>query len=303
MSARCKKLLELAMRQEDSEDLAVKQSVRDPTPLAQQDILQSLPGLAGTPVAQQDILQSLAGPSSNRAYTSDHTSLGEDYSSDDDVQDCTWIPAGTHDEHVSYVKRKSQLRVSLDGMKEADMSQNLNIQMKQLTMCLIIFLIFLHTKDTIQDDTLRKNTWRLAKIKITINDTEKMRLHDEHVSHQDKANFHYECKSFDKQRAKSSGNTIVVALCDLQQCLATPYLNTNVAFYKMKLWSFNFTVRNYNTAKTTCFMWHEAIVQRDADEIASCLKMFIMSLPEETVPHIKIVPSRFLNNLIACPVK
>ncbi|CAH2087817.1 unnamed protein product [Euphydryas editha] len=101
MSARCKKLLELGMKQEDSEDLAVKQSVREPTPLAQQDILQSLPGPSGNPAAQQDIFQSLAGPSGNRAYTSDHTSLGEDYSSDDDVQDCTWIPAGTHDEHVS----------------------------------------------------------------------------------------------------------------------------------------------------------------------------------------------------------
>lgn len=79
----------------------MKQSVRDPTPLAQQDILQSLPGPSGTPVAQQDILQSLSGLSGNRAYSSDRTSLGEDYSSDDDVQDCTWIPAGTHDEHVS----------------------------------------------------------------------------------------------------------------------------------------------------------------------------------------------------------
>lgn len=122
----------------------------------------------------------------------------------------------------------------------------------------------------------------VAKIKIAINDTEKAKLHDEHISHQDKASFHYECKAFDKERAKTSGNTIVVAVCDLQQCLATPYLNTSVAFYKRKLWTFNFTIRNCNTGKTTCFMWHEAIAQRGADEIASCLKIFIMSLPEET---------------------
>ncbi|CAK1579644.1 unnamed protein product [Parnassius mnemosyne] len=104
MSARCMKLLKLPMRQENSEDLAVNQCMRERIPLAQmqslpspsgtlvaqQDILSSLPGPSGTAVAHQDILQSLPDPSSNRAY-----------SSDDDVQDCNWLPAGTHDEHVS----------------------------------------------------------------------------------------------------------------------------------------------------------------------------------------------------------
>lgn len=482
--------------------------MRERTPLAQKDILRSLPGPSGTLVAQQDILQSLPGPSGNRAYSSDRTSLGEDYSSDDDAQDCNWFPAGTHDEHVSsslssktstprsigsltvpavaalvsqtqddvrkkrkrgvgmmqrklrkertekikrgeeYINQagKKILGKSVGELKECRLKcktkftnaqlqrvfadyrametrdmQRLHlsnhilltppIRVKQVEnkkkrevsveyfienegnlvkVCQNCFLnvygenrgfvngiidkkkksatgiigrdergrhepkikhsseaidyvrnhisnfpayeshysrrhttkkyletglnlqkmynLYLdqHTMDNIttkivsistysnifktfnlkfkkpHNDTCHTCDTFVAKIKITIDDTEKTRLHDEHVSHQDKANFHYECKSFDKQRAKASGNTIVVAVCDLQQCLATPYLNTSVAFYKRKLWTFNFTVRNCNTGKTTCFMWHEAIAQRGADEIASCLKMFIMSLAEET---------------------
>ncbi|CAG9836185.1 unnamed protein product [Diabrotica balteata] len=65
----------------------------------------------------------------------------------------------------------------------------------------------------------------------------KNRLHEEHVSQQQKAKVHYECKSLDKQHAKSLNNTTVVAVCDLQQCLATPFLNTRVAFFKRKLWT------------------------------------------------------------------
>lgn len=51
-----------------------------------------------TPISHQDILP---GPSGLRAYSSDRTTLGEDYSSDNDVQDPTWISTGINDEHVS----------------------------------------------------------------------------------------------------------------------------------------------------------------------------------------------------------
>ncbi|XP_072399438.1 uncharacterized protein [Diabrotica undecimpunctata] len=78
----------------------------------------------------------------------------------------------------------------------------------------------------------------VTKIKITTNDIEKNRLHEEHVSHQQKAKFHYECKSLDKQHAKSSNNTTIVAICDLQQCLATPFLNTGVSILQTKIMDF-----------------------------------------------------------------
>ncbi|CAH2100834.1 unnamed protein product [Euphydryas editha] len=75
-----------------------------------------------------------------------------------------------------------------------------------------------------------------------------------------------------KNNVPSHQGILSFSLCDLQQCLATPYLNTSVEFNKRKLWTFNFTVRNRNTGKTSCFMWHEAIAQRGADEIASSQK-------------------------------
>ena len=113
-------------------------------------------------------------------------------------------------------------------------------------------------------------------MKAITNDEEKSNYERQSKDHQDKADFHYECNRRDKEMARNSEGKTVVAVCDLQQCLPTPDLTSSIAFYKRKLWTFNFTVRNCTSEKTYCYTWHEGIAQRGANKVASCLMKFLI---------------------------
>lgn len=118
------------------------------------------------------------------------------------------------------------------------------------------------------------------KLKCSVDEEEKSQIKNESKRHQDKASFHYATKRDDKEKSRQSLGRIIVAAFDLQKCLATPNLTASVSFYKRKLWTFNLTIRNITTKKTSCYIWHEGVAQRGADEIASCLFQFIKDLPD-----------------------
>ncbi|KAJ8883378.1 hypothetical protein PR048_015221 [Dryococelus australis] len=92
--------------------------------------------------------------------------------------------------------------------------------------------------------------------------------------HQDIADCHYEYKRRDKEMAANAEGMIVVAVCDLQQCLPTPDLTSSISFYKRKLWTSELLQENF------CYVWYEGIAQRGSNEIASCLMKFLMDLSE-----------------------
>ena len=67
----------------------------------------------------------------------------------------------------------------------------------------------------------------------------------------------------------------VIAM-DLQQTLATPRLATNVAYYRRKMWTYNFGVHDIKeNVAPALFVWNETVAKRGSCEIGSCLKMYI----------------------------
>ena len=94
--------------------------------------------------------------------------------------------------------------------------------------------------------------------------------------HQEAFKAAYEEKKKDKQLAQSCDDVMVITF-DLQQCLPTPHLQTNVAFYKRQLWTYNLTIHDLKTNKAFCYMWPECEGNRGANDIASCLYEFIIN--------------------------
>ncbi|KAK4313325.1 hypothetical protein Pmani_015313 [Petrolisthes manimaculis] len=70
---------------------------------------------------------------------------------------------------------------------------------------------------------------------------------------------------------------------DLQQTLVTPRLTTNVAYYKRKMWTYNFGIHNLKEkSQVHLYVWNETIAKRGSSEIGSCLLHYI----EHHVPSI-----------------
>lgn len=122
------------------------------------------------------------------------------------------------------------------------------------------------------------NKCDIFNIKISLTDeAEKLNLKEQLKQHQTEADNAYKMKSVDKEASKHE-KELKVFTFDLQKCLPTPFLQTNVAFYKRSLWTFNLTVHDCETNEASNFMWHEIIANRGGNEIASCLLKHLKSL-------------------------
>ena len=76
---------------------------------------------------------------------------------------------------------------------------------------------------------------------------------------------------------------------DLQQTLATPRLATNVAFYKRKMWTYDFCVHDLTSKITPAlYVWNETVAKRGSCEIGSCLIHYIETVIPEYVKHLVI---------------
>lgn len=111
-------------------------------------------------------------------------------------------------------------------------------------------------------------------MKTCSDDLKKSEIREKLLSHQADAEKAYEVKRIDKQESLND-DTKMVYTFDLQQCLPTPDVKTSVAFYKRQLLTFNLTLHRCDDQQAFCFMWHEALAARGANQIASCIyKLF-----------------------------
>lgn len=74
--------------------------------------------------------------------------------------------------------------------------------------------------------------------------------------------------------ASKNDESVHTITFDLQQALPTPKLTTGPAFYKRKVWTYNFNVHNCADNKGHFFSWSEDVASRGSDKICSCLKRY-----------------------------
>lgn len=81
-------------------------------------------------------------------------------------------------------------------------------------------------------------------------------------------------KERDKQIAEQEATSSAIVV-DLQAVLGCPHGETSILFYKRKLSIYNFTVFDLATKEGTCYMWDQSTGGRGANDMASCLYMYI----------------------------
>ncbi|CAH1974127.1 unnamed protein product [Acanthoscelides obtectus] len=129
-------------------------------------------------------------------------------------------------------------------------------------------------------DTCGKCDCLRMKITLTSNVEEKLKYQHELDTHQKQADDYYKLKAEDKRLSKIDPTTKTVTF-DLQQCLPTPKVSTGISFYLRQLWTFNLTVHDCDNDQAYCFMWHEAIAGRGANQVGSCIHQFLNSIPSD----------------------
>lgn len=133
-------------------------------------------------------------------------------------------------------------------------------------------------------DTCNKCDVLKAKIDFEKDEITKTQLVASKTTHLNDAEAGYKSKDNDKNLAKEN-RCIKLYTFDLQQCLPTPNLHTSVSFYKRQLWTYNLTVHNCVTNEPICYMWHEALGNRGANDIASCVFQHLNSEPDN-ISHV-----------------
>ena len=104
----------------------------------------------------------------------------------------------------------------------------------------------------------------------------------EHHEEADKA---YDAKSLDKTLSKNDPSRKTITF-DMQQCLPTPLLRNSISFYKRQLWTFNMTVHDCDSGNVFCFLWHECVAGRGANDVGSCIYHYLVNQLDPKVKHL-----------------
>ncbi|GFS01565.1 DNA repair protein rhp54 [Elysia marginata] len=111
----------------------------------------------------------------------------------------------------------------------------------------------------------------LTKMKNPEQNEEFQEVYEKHIAEKTKVR---EIKEDSKKKAIENPK-LSAAVFDLQQVIYLPKSNHSSLFYKRRLANFNFTIYELGSGKGHCYLWHEGIAKRGANEIATCIFSFI----------------------------
>lgn len=121
-------------------------------------------------------------------------------------------------------------------------------------------------------DTCDKCNKLQMQIKSTVTKPElKIKLHEQKTDHLQLVEFISREYKENIDNSKLSGGKKIVLVFDLEKVFDTPKLDTNSAYYKRKLSTFNFCVHDATNNRSYMYIWHEGIASRGPQEITSCL--------------------------------
>lgn len=141
-----------------------------------------------------------------------------------------------------------------------------------------------------QSDTCKtcdQLTVAVENARTTGNDVELRKFETEHKAHLMKAEG---MKNMLKDRSEESKKTpeLHVITMDLQQALPTPMLSAGPAFYKRKLWTFNFGIHDCSKDRGYMFLWNESVAKRGSDEVASCILKYLQCGDVKNAKHLVV---------------
>jgi hypothetical protein len=129
----------------------------------------------------------------------------------------------------------------------------------------------------------RKDQCELCNVYSRGNEAFKATIQSKFETHMKENKLAIALKRQDRKDAGNQPTKIVFATTDLQKQLNTPQDNTGILYYLRKLSTYNSTVVEAagNNLTATCYVWNEVEGKRGANEVASCVRQFILKIKEE----------------------
>ncbi|XP_072043437.1 uncharacterized protein [Amphiura filiformis] len=134
-------------------------------------------------------------------------------------------------------------------------------------------------------------------------DADKEKLRATYVSHTLEKKKVRDLKAELKLEAETD-DSILVAAFDMQQVIQLPMTSRGDIFYKQRLNNLNFTLYELVTRDGFCFLWHQGIAKRGANEISSCLWSYLKKVDGKGYDQVHFFadgcPGQNKNSILPC---
>lgn len=135
----------------------------------------------------------------------------------------------------------------------------------------------LHFHVPLKDTCVKCDTFK-AKLSVETDDQKKQELNIQHDLHLRKAQKARESLQADKAYNILNKGNVYAFTFDLEKALSFPTLTCSIAYYKRKMYVYNFGIHLLNEEETAfMYVWNETTASRGAQEMGSCIRKHLIS--------------------------